>query len=184
MMDFGLVGTKTTPKAYGCVFCVTGRETAVARSIENDFQGVRATAVLQVKRRSVNGVTSLMTQVVFPGYVFLEAEPDDESVPRIRREGMFRLLTTSERTWQLYGNDRRFAEWIFSQNGLIELSKAYREGDRIRIVSGPLKDLEGHILRVDRRNRSGQIALTLQNRLVKAWLGFEYVDRIDGTLPA
>lgn len=164
-------------KAYGCVFCATGREDAVVRSIEKDCPGVHATAVRQVKRRSVNGSTLLITQIVFPGYVFLEAEPGNEYVFRIPKESAARLLTSSDRQWQLYGPDERFARWVFSLNGLIPLSKAYREGDRVKVINGPLKDLEGCILRVDKRNQSGQVALTFHNRVVKAWLGFELVER-------
>lgn len=164
-------------KAYGCAFCATGREEAAARFIEKDCPGVRATAVRQVKRRSVNGSTSLITQVAFPGYVFLEAEPGNEYIFRIRGDSAARLLTSRDHNWRLYGPDERFARWIFSLNGLISLSKAYREGDRVKVVSGPLKDLEGSILRVDKRNQSGQVALMFHNRLVKAWLGFEFVER-------
>ena len=163
--------------AYGCAFCATGREDAAARRIEDDCPGVRATAVRQVKRRTVGGLTSLVTQVVFPGYVFLEAEPGNEYIFRIRGGSAARLLTAQDHQWQLYGPDERFARWIFSLDGLISLSKAYREGDRVKVISGPLKDLEGSILRVDKRNQNGQVALMFQNRLVKTWLGFEFVER-------
>lgn len=37
--------------------------------------------------------------------------------------------------------------------------QAYKEKDRIRIVSGPLKDMEGKIKRVDKRGCSGQVIL-------------------------
>jgi transcription antitermination factor NusG len=73
--------------------------------------------------------------------------------------------------------DERFARWVFSLNGLISLSKAYREGDRVKVISGPLKDLEGNILRVDKRNQSGQVAIMFNNRMVKTWLGFELVEK-------
>jgi transcriptional antiterminator NusG len=166
-----------TQKAYGCVFCITGKEEVVASNIQKDCPGVNATAVRQVKRKTVNGSTSLVTQIVFPGYVFLKSEPGNEYVFRIPKDGALKLLTTSDRTWQLYGADERFAMWVFSLNGLISLSKAYQEGDRVKVISGPLKDLEGYILRVDRRNQSGQVALMFNNRLVKTWLGFELVER-------
>jgi hypothetical protein len=48
---------------------------------------------------------------------------------------------------------------------------------RIHIASGPLKDLEGSIVRIDKRNRNAQIALKLQSRIVKAWLGFELLEK-------
>jgi transcription antitermination factor NusG len=77
----------------------------------------------------------------------------------------------------LSGDDERYARWVFSQNGLIAMSEACLEGDRVRIVRGPLKDLEGQILKIDKRNRNGQVMLTFNNRIVKAWLGFEFVEK-------
>ena len=167
--------TMPAQKAYGCVFCVTGKEEIVAGKIQNDCPGVNATAVRQVKRKTENGSTSLVTQIIFPGYVFLEAEPGNEYVFRIPKDGAVKLLATSDQTWQLYGSDERFARWVFSLEGLISLSKANKEGDRVEIICGPLKDLEGSILRVDKRNQSGQVALLFNNRMVKTWLGFEFV---------
>lgn len=177
MLTYGYGESNPAQKAYGCVFCVTGKEEVVASNIQRDYLGVHATAVRQVKRKKLHGSTSLVTQIVFPGYVFLEADPGNEYVFRIPWDGALRLLTSSNRSWQLYGYDERFARWIFSLNGLISLSEAYKEGDRVKIISGPLKDLEGYILRVDMRNQSGQIALMFNNRLVKTWLGFELVER-------
>lgn len=176
MLTYEFMESAPARKAYGCVFCMTGKEDIVAGNIEKNCPGVRATMVRQVKRRTVKGITSLVTQTVFPGYVFLEAEPGNAHVFRIPGDGAYKLLTTSDRTWQLYGSDERFVRWVFARNGLIPLSKAYREGDRVRVISGPLKDLEGYILRVDKRNRSGQVALMFHNRTVKAWLGFELVE--------
>jgi transcription antitermination factor NusG len=91
---------ESTPaqKAYGCVFCITGKEEVVASNIRKDCPGVHATAVRQVKRKSVNGNTSLIAQIIFPGYVFLEAELGNEYVFRIPKDGALKLLTASDRT--------------------------------------------------------------------------------------
>ena len=177
MLTYGYRESTPAQKAYGCVFCITGKEEIVVGNIEKNCPGVHATAVRQVKRRTENGRTSLITQIVFPGYIFLEAEPGNEYVFRIPKDGALRLLTSLDHTWQLYGSDERFARWVFSLNGLISLSKAYKEGDRVKVISGPLKDLEGYILRVDKRNQSGQVSLMFNNRTIKTWMGFELVER-------
>jgi transcription antitermination factor NusG len=121
-----------------------------------------------------------MVQIVFPGYVFLEVEPASEAIFQLPRENLRALLTTPNSGWKLSGDDERYARWIFSLDGLISLSKANMEGERVRIVSGPLKDLEGHILRIDRRNRNGQIMLTFGNRTITAWLGYEMIEKERG----
>lgn len=162
---------------YGCLFCTTGKERLVSRGIETACPGVRTLIARQEKHKTVQGKKIRETVLLLPGYVFFRAECSAEPYATFPREHVLRLLTTGEnRQWQLAGEDEKFAAWLFQCDGLLGFSKAYKEQDRIRIVSGPLKDLEGQILRIDRRGRSGQVALEFNGRRVKVWLGFELID--------
>ena len=162
---------------YGCLFCTTGKERFVSRGIETTCPGVRTLIARQEKHKTVQGEKFRETVPLLPGYVFFQAECSEEPYATFPREHVLRLLTTGEnRQWQLAGEDEKFAAWLFQCDGLLGFSKAYKEQDRIRIVSGPLKDLEGQILRIDRRGRSGQVALEFNGRRVKVWLGFELID--------
>ena len=166
------------PIAYGCVFCQTGKEACIAKHIESQYPGVRARAVCQVKRHTVRGNTSLEQSVLLNGYVLMEA-PTDIGFGRSNViEEAISLLTYTDGDWQLYGEDESYARWVFRHNGLIGLSKAYKVGDQIQIVDGPLKDLEGAITRIDRRNRSGQVTLTFGGKQLKVWLGFEIINSL------
>lgn len=89
---------------------------------------------------------------------------------------MIKILTVDKGTWQLAGQDERFAKWLFKYDGLLNFSKAYREGERIKIVSGPLKDMEGQIKRIDKRGRSGQVILQFGGISTKVWLGFDLIE--------
>ena len=75
--------------------------------------------------------------------------------------------------------DEQFVRWLFRYDGLLSLSQAYRDGDRILIISGPMKDVEGRIRRVDKRGCSGQVLLSFNGREIPTWLSFELIDRID-----
>lgn len=166
-------------KSYGCVFCLTGKEEMVAHNIELVCPDVRATPIWQVKRKTNKGNTTLERKILFPGYVFIEASPLSNFASLMPRLCVLYLLSRPETGWRLTGNDEKFARWIMSQDGVIQFSKAYEEGERIKILSGPLKDLEGYITRVDKRNQNGQVTLTFDNRTIKAWLGFDLVARLD-----
>lgn len=167
-------------RAFGCVFCVTGKEQAVADYIQLVCPEVRAVAVFQEKYKTVQGQKSRVKAVMLPGYVFFEAPVDSNYVFSFSCKEIIRILKGNEKDWQLKGKDYDFARWIFSYQGLINFSTAYRDGDRIRILSGPLKDLEGMICRVDKRGRSAQVALNFNDREVMIWLNFELIE----TLPA
>lgn len=174
-------GEAMPKNAYGCVFCISGREQEVAERIQRVCPEVRATAVFQEKYKSVCGKKSRIKAVIMPGYVFFEAPDDAGIVSHFPTIDIIRVLKGNDHDWQLTGNDDEFARWLFSYQGCLKFSTAYREGDRIRIISGPLKDMEGMITRVDRRGRSGQVTIKFNNRDVKLWLGFDLVDTLPNT---
>ena len=94
------------------------------------------------------------------------------------RQNVIKTLSM-EGDWRLHGTDEEFARWLFRYNGLLNLSQAYRDGDRIRIISGPLKDMTGKIRRVDKRGMSGQVLLSFNGREIPTWLSFELIDRMN-----
>lgn len=163
-------------KAYGCLFCITGREKAVAERIERVCPHIRATPAFQEKHKSKDGRKSRIKTVMLPGYVFFEAPDDIEAAGSLPMTDVIRILKGSGEDWQLAGEDEAFARWLFAYDGCLVFSKAYQEGDHIRILSGPLKDMEGYIVRVDRRGRSGQVVMRICQREIRLWLGFELID--------
>ena len=163
---------------YGCVFCLTGKEASVAEKIELNFPDIRALALRQKKRKTKNGKTTIESIVLFPGYVFFKTEEGNFVFELTRIDGVLSVLSTPKGDWRLWGQDEEFTAWVFRNHGLIDFSKAYQEGDHIRILSGPLKDYEGEIIKIDKRNRNGQVALCFSGKTMKVWMGFELVDSI------
>jgi len=165
-------------RAYGCVFCVAGKEEAIAHRIEQVCGNVRTVVARQHKRKSEQGKTRIEDAILFPGYVFFEAPTGLEAVLKFPKENVFSVLKTESGDWQLYGDDAKFAQWLFSYDGLIPFSKAYQEGDLIRIITGPLKDFEGWITHIDKRNKNGKVTVQFCNREISVWLGFEIVEKV------
>ena len=169
--------TNGAKRAYGCVFCVTGKEQVVAQHMEQTGDDIRAIVARQSKRKTVQGKTNVEEAVLFPGYVFFDAPEDTEITQKFSNRNVLSILTSETGDWRLYGGDAEVVQWLFSYNGLLTLSEAYQEGDRIRIIAGPLKGLEGQIIRIVKRDRSAQVAIPFCNRVSKVWLGFEIVEK-------
>lgn len=93
-------------------------------------------------------------------------------------QSVIRVLAMDNGRWRLQGDDERFARWVFQHDGLLGFSQAYKENDEIRIISGPLKEMEGKIKRVDKRGMSGQVVLSFHGKEIPVWLGFELVEMI------
>lgn len=169
---------KQESASYGCVFCITGKERLVANGIELFSKTAKARAVCQTIRRTSNGVTTLHDEVIIPGYVFFQAPSDSAAHELIPVDDLISVLTYSDGDWRLFGEDENYAKFIFQYDGVLTLSKAHKIGDRIVIVEGPLKELEGMITRIDKRNRSGQVTIHFAGREQKIWLGFDIVKEL------
>lgn len=168
----------TENMAYGCLFCITGKEQSVVDHIQASCPDVRAITMRKTKYRTCKKVKHTEEAIVLPSHVFFQAPSYIDPALVFPRENVIRTLSMNG-NWRLSGADERFVRWLFRYEGLLSLSQAYREGDRIRIVSGPLKDMEGRIRRIDKRGLSGQVILSFNGRDILIWLEFELVEPIE-----
>lgn len=165
-------------KVYGCLFCVTGKEEAVAQRVKETDASVRAIVARREKYLSVQGVKSKTVEVFLPSYVFLEVPKDMNTLEWIPRKHVIRILNYGDGAWQLCGSDLEFAKWLFHYDGYLAFSKAYQVGNAVHIFSGPLKDMEGQIQKVDRRGKSARVVLQFFNMAVSAWLGYDLIEPV------
>jgi len=169
---------KENKRAYGCVFCLTGREEAAKEHIERVSTNARAIIAKKVEQRKKNEAGDPPTEIMYPGYVFFEA-PTNETIflRSSKNESIISILTSEKGDWRLYGHDAQFVGWLFAHDGLISFSQAYQEGDRIQIISGILKEVEKSIIRVDKRRQGALVRMTLFGREIETWLRYELVDK-------
>lgn len=165
-------------RSFGCVFCLTGKEVLVAQAIEVFCREARARAVCQEKRFSSGGQITVRDEVMIKGYVFFVVPRDIEISKVVPPDDLIKPLTYSGGDWRLSGEDEEYAKWIFKYDGTLCFSKAYQIGDRIEIIDGPLKDLEGQITKIDKRNQNGQVTFQFAGREQKLWLGFEVIKKL------
>ncbi len=169
-------GLETADRAFGCVFCMTGAEALAAQKLEAEWSAVlKARAVFVLKWHTEQGRKSLRPEVLYRSYVFFEAPPGFKPAGKLP-DPCLKLLKDEDGDWRLTGNDAWFAGWLLDQDGQIGLSQARKVGDRVQIQSGPLKDVEGSIIKVDARGRSCQVKLEINGRTLCAWLGFELLE--------
>lgn len=161
--------------ALGCIFCKTGSEEATARLLNSTPRMVHAFVTRKAEHRSEKGVKSTVEKVLFPGYVFFQAEESWTPTMTMYHADYILRLLRKDGSWQLKGDDEALVRWLLEHDGLLDMSKAYQEGTRVVIKSGPLKELEGIITKVDRHNRNGMVTLDLFGRKTNVWLAFELI---------
>lgn len=110
-------------------------------------------------------------QPVFPGYLFLEAESvAGEIYQRLKTApGFLRFLPSNHDVQPVAERDARPLAQLLRYGEVVRKSVAvFDDNNRIRIIEGPLKGLEGLIVKVDRRKGRAKVKLDLydESRLV------------------
>ena len=116
---------------------------------------------------------------IFPGYVFIEAKKiTPELYLQIRPiPGFYRFLQSNENIEPLSERDKELLLHFLSFGQVVEKSVVYfDEGKRIRVMSGPLKELEGKIVKVDRRKGRAKVKLDMFQNSFLIDFGFEVLE--------
>ena len=172
--------TAQADKEYGCIFCITGREFAVAQRLEKAISGLKAISPVKLRYRRMDGVAHEEKVILFPGYVFFEVQAGSDVEIRTIYidQDVFKVLYDDDekKDWRLVDPDKSIVKQFFDMNGVIGFSEAYfDEGDRIHIVKGFLKEHEGKIRRVNRRAKTAEIMVQFNNKTISIWVGFEEI---------
>ena len=115
---------------------------------------------------------------IFPGYLFMEAETlSPEAYWTLRKTpGFVRFLDSNQNVRPLSGSDRELIVHFLRFGPVVETSRVrFDENARIRVVEGPLKGLEGKIVKVDRRKGRAKVKLDLYNESFLVDFGFETI---------
>ena len=122
---------------------------------------------------------------VFPGYIFIEADCDEEIKERQwefrRTEGFFRFLRSNQEITPLANRDLELVLHFIKNAGPVAgRSKVYfNENSRIVVVEGPLVGLEGRIVKVDKIKGRAKINLDLYNDSFTIDLAFEVIGAME-----
>lgn len=116
---------------------------------------------------------------IFPSYLFLQAPEVSPSLyaDLKRTPGFVRFLPSNDSAAPLEAKDQALLAHFLSFGEVVQKSSAYfDENQRIRVVSGPLKSLEGMIVRVDRRKGRARVRLEMYEDSFEVDFGFESLD--------
>lgn len=134
----------------------------------------------RVLRQRAKGRTRTVTVSLFPGYLVLEHEAiSNATVAALRGvEGFVRFLRSNDDIVPLGGEDLELIRHFLSFGEVVQPSRVeFDVNNRIVVHAGPLKGLEGRIVKVDRRKRRAKVKLDLYDNPFLIDLGFEVIGR-------
>lgn len=167
-----------------CLFCQTGSERMVTELI-NRYGWGRAVFGEKVKVRHLgHGQEEKQLLPLLPGYVFVYLGGETGCEGRIRRDylgigGVLRMLTYGENHQEeLMGHDLEFAAWLWRCGGRVEVMRAIQVGDRVEINDPLFKELQGTIVRMDRRKKSVTVKLESESGDKFITLSYDVVQEV------
>jgi transcription termination/antitermination protein NusG len=130
-----------------------------------------------------HGKTLTEIQPLFSGYIFIETENiiDCELYRIIRQtECFYRFLKNNHDITPLQGHDLIILEHFIRLGETAGSSLVYfDQNDRIIVTEGPLKGLEGNIIKVDKRKQRAKIKLDFENAPMTFDLSFNIMRKED-----
>ena len=133
-----------------------------------------------VRIHSQKGQNTRHTTRLIPGYVFFDAatEPTPSHWTQIlKASGVLKALHYHDGSYALRHSDLKFVDWLKQFNGLIEVSRVITVGAKLVFVDGPLKELNGEVVQVNKKRRSVAVRFgTDQGLFQTVWCSFDYVE--------
>jgi transcriptional antiterminator NusG len=125
------------------------------------------------------GIIQKKLEPIFPGYIFLESESFSNAIRWAIRTmpGFFRFLPETRSPKPLEGRDLATLKHFLSFGNVAERSIVrFDDNDRIVVQEGPLKGLEGRIVKVDKRKGRAKVKLDMYDEAFLIDLAFEVLD--------
>lgn len=117
--------------------------------------------------------------VLFPGYVFFVTEKVEELFRELKKLPEFtKILGDGMEFIPLKQKERIFLQELGDKEHLIKMSEGYIVGDKVIIISGPMKEIEGEIIYIDRHKRLAIVRLEMFGRQMNVKMGVEIVAKM------
>jgi len=136
---------------------------------------------LSIKKQ---GVRKEVSAPIFPGYLVLGAESVPPGLFRSLKAipGFSRFLKSNTEITRLEGVDLELILRFIRHGEVIQKSRVFFTPDQqIKILEGPLKGLEGMIVKVDKRKRRIKVRLALYDSAFLIDFGFETAEPATGS---
>ena len=157
-------------------FVRSGQEEKASEEIKAHFLNEVQTQILSTEilfKR--HGIVKKEKQVAFPGYVFVSSRLDNEMFIIQSRNltsnstVIYKVLRYGDSGQAiLHGKDTQLLEKLWSGRECLEISVGVMEGDKVKIVEGPLVGKESMIKKINKHKRQAVVEINFmgENRLI------------------
>ena len=162
------------------IFVETGEEDTVQKCIEQYLseENIKTLVPRRILIERKGGKTYEKVRHLIPGYVLAYAHMNThlyyqlKSIPRV-----YSVLKSEYDPVPIRQCEMELLLTLTREGETIGFSEIYKEGDKIQVIKGPLKGLEGIIEKCDRRKKRVKVVLEFLGELRKVDLGAYMVEK-------
>ena len=132
------------------------------------------------------GQKSLFQKICFPGYLFIESnKPADGFIEPVRpivykqKEAYKFLSYGGVGDIAMHEDERVALSKLLDNDCRIDMSKGFKEGDSVKVISGALVGCESTILKINKNRHEAVIAVKMFGSMVSISVGFDVIEKID-----
>lgn len=171
---------------YFVIQISTGYETQFKQKLLFKIDKLYSIAIhipVHIKPIRKQGKLTNNEQILFPGYIFLEFPEKELPLPLVtliqKTPYFIRILPQTLTPVPLSAQDAQLLNY-FLQPYSKQISTVYFDvNDRIVVVDGILKDLEGYIIKVNKRKKRVKVRIDMCNTPFIIEVAFEYIHKKD-----
>jgi transcriptional antiterminator NusG len=162
---------------------MTGKESDTRDVILRDIPAIAALVpieriILVPQRRLMErhkGKWKEVLRTCFPGYVFVRAEMDTALYYKLYQIPSVIRILGSNGPQPVPLNEMNAILWLTAEGDTIGISDALHEGEKIKVMAGPLIGLEGQIIKIDARRHRAKVSLGLMGEQRTVELGINLI---------
>ena len=162
---------------YYVLWTNAGKEEKTRQMIQNNADKSlykRCLIPYRVKRHYFGSASKLVKMIHFPSYLFIETDNIKEFADNIKWFPEFKVVLQMDDVYCPLGKHEESVLFqLINDKDVIDISKGYMEGDKVRITEGPLMGHENFIKRVKPRQGVAVIEMDIFNRTTEVPLGLE-----------
>lgn len=132
----------------------------------NQKEGIEA-FIPQIEKH-LHSTNELVLKHLFPGYLFIKTKMKEE------KNGVIRELKKDDVS-ALTKDEIHLLKLLLNEQYILKMSKGYKQTNKTIIIEGPLKQLQEHIISVNKREHFAILNIEFLNRRIKA--GIEMQDK-------
>lgn len=167
---------------WHALFVLTGDEDNVKERLNFRFKNKYRLVVPKRRLRERRfGVWNEVLRPLFPGYVLIQGSiPHEEYSKFYHVPGLLKVMKSGYDMVEICSDEIEFIARLIDGGDIIGYSDVFVEGEYVKIISGPLMNMEGYIKSIDVRKRRAKVCINFLNEESVVDLGIRLISHIGG----